>query len=92
VDFNRNHYFIAGLVLVMLGIQLRFVQSFVLSSETTTFLATKLPTAKTGSANLARATGAPRRTVSPPEWAGWAFLSIGAVLILHSLAMPRPEG
>ena len=28
--------------------------------------------------------------VVPPEWLGWATVSVGSVLILHSLAMPRP--
>jgi hypothetical protein len=34
----------------------------------------------------------PRKTVRPPEWLGWCFMSVGGVLILHSLAMPRPNG
>lgn len=32
----------------------------------------------------------PAKTFQPPEWIGWALLSIGAVLVLHSLAMPKP--
>ena len=31
-------------------------------------------------------------TVKPPEWLGWCLLSLGAVLVLHSWAMPKPGG
>ena len=34
----------------------------------------------------------PKKTVRPPEWIGWCLMSVGGVLILHSLAMPRPNG
>jgi hypothetical protein len=37
------------------------------------------------------ATG-PMRTVTPPDWIGWALLSVGSVLVLHSLVMPKPGG
>jgi hypothetical protein len=32
----------------------------------------------------------PRRTLRPPTWLGFALISIGAVLVLHSLAMKKP--
>jgi hypothetical protein len=31
-------------------------------------------------------------TVKPPEWLGWCLMSVGAVLALHSLSMPKPGG
>ena len=34
-------------------------------------------------------TAAVNRVVHPPEWIGWMLLSLGSVLILHSLAMPK---
>jgi hypothetical protein len=34
----------------------------------------------------------PRRTIRPPEWLGFALMSIGGVLMLHSLAMKKPGG
>ena len=33
---------------------------------------------------------AAQRTIRPPKWLGWAFLSAGAVLVLQSFAMPKP--
>lgn len=29
------------------------------------------------------------RIYHPPEWLGWMLLSLGGVLVLHSLAMPK---
>jgi len=93
MEFNRNHYFMAGLVLLMLGMQIRFVETFVLNSESTRFLATKF-NASTPASGIAKilpsSSSMPRKAVHPPEWLGWALMSIGSVLILHSLAMPRP--
>ena len=31
-----------------------------------------------------------RKTVVPPDWIGWALVSLGSVLILHALALPKP--
>jgi hypothetical protein len=94
MEFNRNHYFLAGLVVLFLGIQMRMVDSFVLSSDSTRFLANKLPNAR--GATIARmspeGSSGPRKTLHPPEWVGWALISFGSVLVLHSLAMPRPAG
>ena len=43
--------------------------------------------------NLAASMGpTPRRTIHPPEWIGYALLSVGSVLVLHSLAMKKPGG
>jgi hypothetical protein len=32
----------------------------------------------------------PRKVIEPPSWLGWAVLSVGAVVTLHSLAMKKP--
>lgn len=99
MELNRNHYFLIGIVVVLLGVQLRMVDSYVLNAPATKFVVEKFGSAeRQAAANTAipslEAMGdgasAPLRTVKPPIWAGWAAISIGAVLILHSLAMPRP--
>jgi len=94
MEINRNHYFIVGIIVLLLGIQLRAVHTYELNEQTTQFLAKR--SGKTQAAgNLlftsAQMTGA-RKTIEPPEWIGWMLVSIGSVLILHSLAMKKPGG
>jgi hypothetical protein len=96
VEINRNQYFLLGLVFLLLGLQVRMVESYVLNEKASQFVAQKLK----GLANNDLADGsfmpaagpAPLRTVRPPVWLGYAFISVGAVLVLHSLAMKRPGG
>ena len=100
MELNRNQYFMVGLVLLFLGLQIKFVDSYVLTEDAAQFVAKRLgkdqPSA--GSSVLTQpftsaAAGSPalqHRTVQPPTWLGWALMSVGAVLILHSLAMTKP--
>jgi hypothetical protein len=92
VELNRNHYFMAGVVLLLLGIQLRVVDSYVLNEQST-----KLLTSQSSNAGLMNVrpliqsvTPTAHKVVKPPEALGWALMSIGSVLILHALAMKAP--
>ena len=94
MELNRNQYFFMGVLLLLLGMQLRMVSSFVLSEEATQFLAARAgQTAQEGQTMVLaiQGTGA-RKVIQPPDWLGWCLISIGAVLVLHSLAMPKPSG
>jgi hypothetical protein len=90
MDFNRNHYLMAGLVLLCLGVQLRLVESFVLNEKASNVIAARSQSKP--AQFLAAAGPTPRKEIHPPGWLGWALMSIGSVLILQSLAMPKPEG
>jgi hypothetical protein len=95
VEFNRNQYFILGLVVMLLGLQIRMVETFVLNEKASRFLAERMAPAVTDADGTVRpflpAVGpTPRRTLRPPTWMGFALISIGAVLVLHSLAMKKP--
>lgn len=93
MELNRNQYFFLGVVVVLLGIQLRVVQEFVLTEEATLFLAERLNSSSSEGtmASLSSNVGmGQNKVIHPPEWMGWCLISLGAVLILHSLAMPRP--
>ena len=96
MDVNRNQWFMAGLVLLFLGIQFRLVDSVVLTSECTQLLAEA-----TGKSAKAADTSSPilqafqrsapvKKTVTPPDWLGWVLLSVGLVISLQSLAMKKP--
>lgn len=96
---NRNHFFLVGLVLLYVGLQFRFVETFVLNDKAGKFLAQRLGSGETTGLNIRQAASglfpmssgsATARSITPPEWVGWALLSIGSVLVLHALAMPKP--
>ena len=97
MDINRNQWFMAGLVMLLLGIQFRVAESFVLTPDCTQLLAqgtgNSTAVADTTSSLLAPFQNAPilKKTVTPPDWVGWVLLSVGLVLCLQSLAMKKPE-
>ena len=93
MELNRNQYFFIGLVILLIGAQLRMVSSYTLTHEATKFLANNAQTSASDSALLSITSdmGAQhQKTIQLPEWSGWCLLSVGAVLILHSLAMRKP--
>lgn len=94
MEFNRNQYFMLGLVLLMIGVQFRMVETFVLNEKASRFLAERMNPVADGDGSmrsfLPAAGPTPRRTVRPPQWLGWALMSMGSVLVLHSLAMKKP--
>jgi hypothetical protein len=97
VDFNRNHYFIAGVVVLLVGIQLRMVESYQLNAETTRWLMEHsddpaVQAVRTATEVVPNVGPQPKKTVVPPQWIGWACISLGSVLILHALALPKPAG
>ena len=97
MEINRNQYFMLGLILLLLGLQVRMVESYVLNEKTSRFVAERLSAVASagdgGSSSFSPALGpTARRTVRPPVWLGYALMSVGAVLVLHSLAMKRPGG
>ncbi len=95
MDINRNQVFVVGVVLLLLGIQFRLVDAFVLTPKATKLLAeqAKHPVA-TASDTVETLAGSspslPSKTLRPDEWVGWLLLSVGSVLILHSWTMARP--
>lgn len=97
MELNRNHFFVLGTVLLLVGIQFRFIDSFVLNEKSSRFIAERFGGQKTVQVsafpNLLSVMSPPvsRRTVKPPAWLGWSLISVGAVLTLHSLAMRRPD-
>ena len=95
MEFNRNQYFLAGMVLLFLGYQFRMIESFTLNERATQFIETRVQRAQAAVDEFTPAAyNQPqpqiRRQVTPPRWLGLAMISIGCVLVLHSLAMPRP--
>lgn len=95
---RRHQWFLGGLLMLFLGIQLRMVDSFVLNEACSKALANRMkrpvveqPTAFVNWLPSATPIPEPRRTITPPKAIGWVMVSAGVVTILHSLAM-RKEG
>ncbi len=100
MDLNRNQYFMAGLVVFLLGLQLRWVDSFVLNERTSQFVAQRIQQIKgqqiastsEASTLLATQPTVTRQRIQRPRWLGYSVISIGGVLILYSLALKKPGG
>lgn len=95
MEFNRNQFMMIGVVLLLLGLQFRTFESCTLNPKTTQFLANRFSDAGSAAAtsNLFTSAGSGvRKVIRPPSWLGWSLMSIGSVLILHSLAMKKPGG
>ena len=90
-----NHRFlIVGIILLLMGIQFRAVDSFVLTQKATTFIHERARNSGFQTANpydfdslLLTAGPVSKKKITPPRWAGWALISVGAVLTLHGLTL-----
>lgn len=100
MELNRNHFFVLGIIFLLIGVQFRFVDSFVLNNETSRFVAERMdwksqPASRSVPTFLVAMTPlsppASQRLVDPPRWLGWSFISVGAVMFLYSLIMRRPD-
>lgn len=96
MEFSRNQIFAAGIFLLLLGLQFRMVEEFVLTPQFTRLLMElfnhplALADATVETLGGANPTNVPGKILRPPEWIGYAFLSVGAVLFLQSLTMKKP--
>jgi hypothetical protein len=94
MEFNRNQWMMIGLVILALGVQFRMVESFVLNQKTTEIIAKRLHkndvVAPAFMSALDMSAPPSQRIIKPPRWLGFMMISVGAVLMLHSLAMPKP--
>ena len=100
MDVNRNQIFLGGLIVLLLGIQLKVVDPIVLNERATQFLAqrmqqmrgTEVASAGDFSTILAAQSTVGNKRIDVPPWLGYSLLSTGGVLILYSLALKKPGG
>ncbi|MGC4005617.1 MAG: hypothetical protein QM811_21865 [Pirellulales bacterium] len=93
MDMNRNKLFLIGFLLLLFGLQFRMVETFTLNTTTTRFLATRFQDPETPAKNFFinnNENGIPAKSFKPPLWIGYSLLSIGSVLVLHSIMLPKP--
>lgn len=96
MKLNRNRFFLIGVLLVLLGVQFRMIDSFVLNENTTRTLAKVSQKAAGGPGNtldnmMLQVYPNPTKRVHPPRWLGLAMIAVGSVVSLHALAMPRQD-
>lgn len=91
---NARNLIAVGMVLVLIGIQLRAVKTFVLNEKASHFIESRL---KRNSAirdeglyttdnSYMLMDVTPRKRLTHPRWVGLAFISAGAVLLLQGLS------
>lgn len=94
MSMYRNRYFLLGILLLLLGIQFRMVDSFVLNESATRALArlnkeTSVADNSGFSNFMMRIYPKPMKRVEPPRWLGLALIAVGAVITCHAVAIPR---
>jgi hypothetical protein len=94
MSITRNRYFLVGILLVLLGIQFRMIDSFVLKEPASRVLARFNKTAPVAdnsgmSSLLMQVYRKPTNRIQPPRWMGLAMITVGAVMSCHALAIPR---
>ncbi|NLE39949.1 MAG: hypothetical protein GX621_18175 [Pirellulaceae bacterium] len=97
MEINRNQFFLFGMIALLLGLQFLLTHEYVMTPEFTKFLAeqTNHPSAAAietvDTFSFSSQTVTPPKQFQPPPWLGWAFASAGSVLILHAMAMKKPD-
>ena len=96
MSMYRNRYFLLGILLILLGVQFRMVQSFVLNERATRVIArvTKSnPVADNSGMGTFMSFVYPKQTarIEPPRWLGLALIAVGSIVSLHALSIPRPS-
>ena len=94
MSLYRNRYFLAGILLILLGIQFRMVHSFVLNEPCTRALArvsksTAVAEQSSMTDFILQVHPKPTKRVTPPRWLGLSLITAGAIVSLHALAIPR---
>ena len=101
-----NRLLLFGILFVLLGIQFRLVESFVLNDKATAFINSKFPDKTDATETLAVSTfnagdwwnqqqpAAPvpaKKVITPPRWLGWSLMSVGSVLVLTCPCFKKSE-
>ncbi len=95
MEFDRNRYFMIGILLFLLGIQFRSIESFVLNEPSTRMLARFTHGSQVASASdfgtsvYLNVHPSPKKQMKPPTWLGWVLLTSGGVMALHALMLPK---
>lgn len=96
MEFDRNRYFMFGIILFLLGMQFRLVDSFVLNESSTRALHRIAKRSQVASNDVATnmymsVAPSPKKAITPPSWLGWVLLTTGGVICLHAMILPKSK-
>jgi hypothetical protein len=96
MDIDRNRYFMFGVILFLLGLQFRLVDSFVLNESSTRALhrfvkRSNIADSSNVATNVYMQVATPKKNLRPPNWLGLVLLSVGGVMSLHALVLPKRQ-
>lgn len=83
---NRNHYMALGTVLLLLGLTVFKVETVTLTEDSTRFLAQQIEQSE----QTLISTVPVKKTIAIPSWPRFLIVSLGAILMLHAVAMQKP--
>lgn len=94
MSMYRNRYFLLGILLILLGVQFRMVQSVVLNERATRVLARVTKTTPVADNSGMRSIMSmvypkPTARIEPPRWLGLSLIAVGSVISLHALSIPK---
>lgn len=74
----KSFFLSIGIFAIILGVECLILDKAVLA-----------PSQDPTIAGFAERMATSQREISPPEWAAWSLLSVGAVVILYSVTLPQ---
>jgi len=83
---NRNHYMALGTVLLLLGLTVFKVETVTLTEDSTRFLAQQMEQQQQSLISTVPV----KKTIAIPPWPRFLIISLGAILMLHAVAMQKP--
>ena len=94
MSMYRNRYFLAGILLILVGIQFRMVDSFVLNESASQALARVSKSATVAdnssmSSMMMAVYPTQTKRVEPPRWLGLAMIAVGSIVACHAIAIPK---
>ena len=96
MELNRTKLFMIGMFALLIGLQFRLVDTYVLNKDATQFIQSRVKRVDANAAVAARnwlpaVAAPPLQRWSPPRQLGWALMSVGGVLVLYTLAIRRTD-
>lgn len=81
----KSCFFATGLFVTLCGVSFLFVDKLILNAKEDAEPNSGI------SAMFSSVTPDQQRVIDPPDWAAFSLMSVGAVTMLYSIALPQPQ-